>query len=74
MKNIKLQKELNQIAKLSMISGEIFIVVSTNAADYKELDEVSESTLSELVIPEGFDRNENLISRNELKIYVSFKK
>jgi hypothetical protein len=74
MTNAKLQKEINSIAKLSMIEGELFIEVQTNAVNGKELETISEATLKSLSIPEEFERNDNRISRKGLKIYISFKK
>lgn len=74
MKNEKLQKEINLIAKLNMIEGELFIEVQTNAVNGKELETISEATLNSLSIPEGFERNDNRISRKGLKIYISFNK
>jgi hypothetical protein len=74
MSNAKLQKEINSIAKLSMIEGELFIEVQTNALSGKELEAISEATLNSLSIPEGFEISDNRISRKGLKIYISFKK
>ena len=74
MTNAKLQKEINSIAKLNMIEGELFIEVQTNAINGKELEAISEATLSEIEIPKGFTKSENLIYRKGLKIYISFTK
>lgn len=74
MKNTKLQKEINQIAKLAMITGELFIEVKTTATNYKEVEEIAEATLTEIETPEGFERNENKIYRKGLTIYISFTK
>jgi hypothetical protein len=70
----KLQKEINSLAKLSMIEGELFIQVKVEATNYNELEEISELILNSIVMPEGFNRNENLVSRKGLKIYISFIK
>ena len=72
--NTKLQKEINSIAKLNMIEGELFIEVQTNAKNGLELEQIAESTLKTLLIPEGFEVRDNRISRKGLKIYISFKK
>ncbi len=74
MKNAKLQKEINSIAKLSMITGELFIEVDIKAENGLELEEKSEAILSNLVMPEGLEISENLVYRKELKIYISFRK
>jgi len=74
MTNTKLQKEINSIAKLNMIEGELFIEVQTNAKNGLELEQIAESTLKTLLIPEGFEVSDNRISRKGLKIYISFKK
>ena len=74
MKNAKLQKEINSIAKLSMITGELFIEVDVKAENGLELEEKSEAILSNLIVPEGLKISENLIYRKELKIYISFRK
>ncbi len=72
--NNKLQKEINSLAKLNMISGELFIVIETKAANYNELDVISEDALNALTMPEGFKRYENTVSRKGLVIHISFKK
>ena len=74
MKNSKLQKEINSIAKLNMIEGELYIEVQTKAVNGKELEEITEATLNKITIPEGFERNDNRIYRKGLKIYISFTK
>jgi len=74
MKNSKLQKEINSISKLKMITGELFIVVNVKALNWLDLEEKSTSILENLIIPEGLEINENLVSRKELRIYISFKK
>ena len=74
MKNAKLQKEINSIAKLSMITGELFIEVDVKAENGLELEEKSEAILSNLIVPEGLKISENLIYRKELKVYISFRK
>ena len=63
MKNAKLQKEINSIAKLSMITGELFIEVDVKAENGLEFEEKSEAILSNLVIPEGLEISENLVFR-----------
>ena len=70
----KLQKEINSIAKLSMITGELFIEVDVKAENGLELEEKSEAILSNLIVPEGLKISENLIYRKELKVYISFRK
>ena len=74
MKNSKLQKEINSIAKLNMIIVELFIEVDVKAANGLELESKSEEILNSLVIPEGLEISENLVYRKELKIYISFRK
>jgi hypothetical protein len=74
MTNAKLQKEINSIAKLNMIEGELYIVGETKANSNKEVETISEKTLSEIEIPEGFKKSENLLYRKGLKIYISFTK
>lgn len=75
MKNAKLQKEINSIAKLSMmVTGELFIEVDVKAENGLELEEKSEAILSNLIVPEGLKISENLIYRKELKVYISFRK
>ena len=74
MKNSKLQKEINSIAKLSMKTGELFIEVEVKAENGLELETKSEEILNSLVIPEGLEISENLVYRKELKIYISFRK
>ena len=74
MKNVKLQREINLIAKLSMITGELFIEVDTKAKNGLELEEKSEAILSNLIIPKGLEINENLVYRKDLKVYISFRK
>ncbi|MBT3209887.1 MAG: hypothetical protein HN347_16205 [Bacteroidetes bacterium] len=74
MKNSKLQKEINSIAKLNMITGELFIEVDVKAENGLELEAKSEEILNSLVIPEGLEISENLVYRKELKIYISFRK
>jgi len=74
MKNSKLQKEINSIAKLRMITGELFIEVELKVANGLELEEKSEEVLSNLVVPEGLEISENLIYRKDLNVYISFRK
>jgi len=74
MKNSKLQKEINSLAKLSMITGELFIEVAIKADSYLELNEKCDSILESLIVPESFEISENLVYRRELNIYISFKK
>ena len=74
MKNSKLQKEINSIAKLSMITGELFIEVELKAKNGLELNDKCELILSNLVIPEGLEISENLVYRKDLKVYISFRK
>lgn len=74
MKNAKLQREINSIAKLSMITGELFIEVELKAKNGLELNEKCDSILNSLVIPEGFSICENQVYRKDLDIYISFKK
>ena len=74
MKNSKLQKEINSIAKLRMITGELFIEVELKVANGLELEEKSEEVLSNLVVPEGLEISENLVYRKNLQIYISFRK
>ena len=74
MKNSKLQKEINSIAKLSMITGELFIEVDVKAKNGLELEEKIDATLSNLIIPEGLEISENLVYRKDLKVYISFRK
>lgn len=70
----KLQKEINGISKLTMISGEIYLVAKVTYTNYNELEIMMEKYLSEIEIPLGFTRNENLLSKDGLKIYISFEK
>jgi len=74
MKNTKLQKEINALAKLSMITGELFIVVDVKAKNGLELNDKGDEMLSNLIIPEIFEISENLVYRKDLKIYISFTK
>lgn len=74
MKNAKLQKEVNSLAKCEMITGELFIEIAVKANNYKELEEKQESILKDLIIPKGLSIIDNLIYRKDLKIYISFKK
>lgn len=74
MKNTKLQSEINMISKCKMITGELYIVVDVKANNYKELEEAQESILSNLIMPEGLNISNNIISRKKLVIYISFKK
>jgi len=74
MKHTKLQKEINSIAKLSMITGELFIEVDVKAKSGLELEAKSDATLNSLIIPEGLEIRENLIYRKDLNIYISFRK
>jgi hypothetical protein len=74
MKNIKLQREINKIAKLSMITGELFIEVEVKAENGLELEEKSEAILANLVIPEGLEISENQVYRKDLSVYISFRK
>ena len=74
MKASKLQNQINQIAKLDMIEGELFIEIKTNAVNYAQVDEISMATLNDLTVPTGFERAENMIYRKGLRIYISFTK
>ena len=71
---IKIQKELNKLATLEMISGELFLTVETMAKDLKELDQISDEVLAEIEAPKGFKKFENQIYRKGLNIYISFTK
>ena len=74
MKGLKeLQKEINLIAKCKNITGEIYIEIEIEAKSYEELDEKIESILNNLIVPEGLQKDENLIYRKYLKIYIYFK-
>ena len=74
MKNAKLQKEINALAKLEMVEGELFISVQTKATNGKELNEISDSTLASIEVPKGFEQHDNMLSRKGLRIYISFTK
>lgn len=74
MKNAKLQKEINSIAKLSMATGELFIEVEIKAKNSLEFEGKSNDILSSLIMPEGMKISENLIYKKGLKIYISFRK
>ena len=74
MKNAKLQKEINSLARLNMITGELFIEVDVKAETGLELEEKSDATLNSLIIPEGLEISENLVYRKDLKVYISFRK
>jgi len=74
MKNAKLQKEINSLAKLTMITGELFTVVDVKAKSGLELNDKGDEILSNLIIPEIFEISENLVYRKDLKIYISFTK
>lgn len=74
MKNEKLQREINQIAKLNMVTGELFIEVELKVKNGLELNEKSDLILSNLVIPEGLNICENQVYRKDLNIYISFRK
>jgi hypothetical protein len=69
----ELQKEINLIAKCKNITGEIYIEIEVSAKSYEELDEKIESILNNLIVPEGLKKDENLIYRKYLKIYIYFK-
>jgi hypothetical protein len=69
-----LQKELNAIAKLKMITGDVFLVAEIKAKDYLELDKMSNEILSELETPIGFKKSENLFYNGKIDIYISFTK
>jgi hypothetical protein len=69
----ELQKEINLIAKCKNITGEIYIEIEIAAKSYEELDEKIESILNNLIVPEGLQKDENLIYRKYLKIYIYFK-
>lgn len=74
MKNAKLQKEINSLAKCEMITGELFIEIAVKANNYKELEEKQEGILKDLIIPKGLKISDNLLYKKDLKIYISFKK
>ena len=74
MKNSKLQKEINSLAKLTTISGELFVEVEVKAKNGLELNEKCDSILEGLIVPENFEISENLVYRKELNIYISFKR
>ena len=74
MKELKeLQKEINLIAKCKNITGEIYIEIEIASKSYEELDEKIESILNNLIVPEGLTKDENLIYKKYLKIYIYFK-
>jgi hypothetical protein len=74
MKEVKeLQREINLISKCKNITGEIYIEIEIKAKDYKEIDEKIEIILNKLIVPEGFQKDENLIYKKYLKIYIYFK-
>jgi hypothetical protein len=74
MKASQLQSEINTIAKLKMTEGELFIQVKTNAINYAQVEEITETTLNELTVPTGFIRTYNVISKKGLNIFISFTK
>ena len=74
MKNAKLQKEINALAKLEMVEGELFLSVETKATTGKELMEITDSMLASIEVPKGFERYDNMLSRKGLRIYISFKR
>ena len=74
MENLKLQKELNSIAKLTMITGTLFILVDLKAENGLELNEKCDAVLNNLIVPAGLEIEENLVYRRDLKIYISFRK
>jgi hypothetical protein len=47
MKNAKLQKEINSLAKCEMITGELFIEIIVKANNYKELQEKQENIFNQ---------------------------
>ena len=69
-----LQKELNAIAKLKMITGDVFLVAEIKAKDYLELDKRSNEILSELETPIGLNKQENCFYNKNVNIYISFTK
>jgi hypothetical protein len=74
MKNTKLQSEINMISKCKMITGELYIVVDLKVSNYKELEEMQESILSNLIMPDGLSISENVVYRKDLKVFISFQK
>jgi hypothetical protein len=72
MKN--LQKELNAIAKLKMITGDIFLSVELKVDNYKELDLKSDEILNSLETPKEFKRRDNLFYSHRVQIFISFTK
>ncbi len=70
----KLQKELNSLSKCKFITGELYIETKIKATNYLELEKKINDVLTNLNIPTGFKINENLIYKQNLKIYLSFKK
>jgi len=74
MKNAKLQKEVNALAKCEMIMGELYISIDVKTNTFKELNEKGESTLKDLIVPKGFKITDNLLYRKDLKIWISFRK
>jgi hypothetical protein len=70
----KLQKEINAIAKLNMISGELYIALEVKAKSYNELNVISEYIIDNIQAPTGFNKEDNMIYNDKVKIYISFTK
>ena len=68
----QLQKEIQAIANCKMISGEVTINVDVYANNYAELSNQQNKMLSNIVAPEGFDKNDHQIFKKDLIITIFF--
>ena len=74
MKVSAIQKEINLLAKLNLVSGEVTLNIIIPCENYAQLNDKQNEILSQIICPEGFKQNDNFIYRKGFSVWLYFSR